>query len=150
MCIRDSPRDMAWMQAHAYLADAAATVGDARAAAMVYDLLVPYEDRNVGLWDINSGGAVAGYLGVAALAAGETEVAERHLDAAIEFNDRTGQPSPLLWSQLALARVRNQQGDIEAAKNLVDEITARSTGLGLAGLVAAAASLPTDPTPTRR
>ena len=64
------PRDLAWMQAMAYLAEVAAAVGDARHATALYELMAPYDGRNVGLWDIASGGAVAHFLGILARARG--------------------------------------------------------------------------------
>ena len=50
----------------AYLAEVAAAVGDPEHAATLYRLMAPYDGRNVGLWDIASGGAVAHFLGILA------------------------------------------------------------------------------------
>lgn len=99
------PRDLAWMQAMAYLADVVAAVGDARHASDLYELMSPYDGRNVGLWDIASGGAVAHFLGSLAARFGNLDRAVRHLRDAIDFNDRTGQIPAALWSRLRLAEL---------------------------------------------
>jgi DNA-binding SARP family transcriptional activator len=116
------PRDLAWLLAMAYLAEVAAAVGDTAHAAVLYQLLAPYDGRNVGLWDITSGGAVGHYLGILSMRTGDHQRARRHLHDAVAFNDRTGQIPAALWSRLRLAEVVLADGDREGAVGLAGEV----------------------------
>jgi len=137
------PRDLAWMLAMAYLAEVAAAVGDPGHADALYRLMVPYEGRNVGLWDIASGGAVAYFLGILAARAGDPDRAMRHLRDAIAFNDRTDQVPAALWSRLRLAEVVLANGDREAALGLATEVRTIAGQRGFTALEELAAGLAT-------
>ncbi|MDH4144887.1 MAG: AAA family ATPase, partial [Acidimicrobiia bacterium] len=130
------PRDLAWMQAHAFLAESAVILGDRRGAAELYRLLSPYASRNVALWDIAASGSVAGYLGLLAHFLGDDAAASGHLEAAIAFNQRSGQVPALLRSQAALVAVLARRGERSVADRLADEVATRAGGLGLAGIAA--------------
>ena len=128
------PRDLAWMQAIAYLAEVAAAVGDATHAVTLYELMVPYAGRNVGLWDIASGGAVAHFLGILAARAGNSELAMRHLRDAVDFNRRTGQVPAELWSRLRLAELLFDAGQDDGALTLARDVRAVARGRGFTAL----------------
>jgi DNA-binding SARP family transcriptional activator len=123
------PRDLAWMQAMAFLAEVVAATGEPDEATSVHDQLVPFDGRNVGLWDIASSGAVAHYLGILAARAGDAGQAERHLRDAVAFNDRTGQEPAALWSRTRLAALlaaTGRQGEaVELAADVVKRASSR-------------------------
>jgi DNA-binding SARP family transcriptional activator/tetratricopeptide (TPR) repeat protein len=135
------PRDLAWMQAIAYLAEVAAVVGDVTHAATLYELMAPYAGRNVGLWDIASGGAVAHFLGILAARTGNRELAMRHLREAIEFNRRTGQVPAELWSRLRLAELLLDAGQHDDATTLARHVRTVARGRGFTALDEAADGL---------
>lgn len=137
----DVPRDMAWMQAMSYAAEAATAVGDQPAIAALYELMAPYDGRNVGLWDIASNGAVAHFLGVLAACAGNDDRAAEHLDAAVAFNDRTGQVPAALRSRLARAELMAAAGDRQGAGRDARSIVAVAESRGYPVLAAAARPL---------
>jgi DNA-binding SARP family transcriptional activator len=135
------PRDLAWIQAMAYLAEVAAAVGLPEHATVIYGLMAPYDGRNVGLWDIASGGAVAHFLGILAARDGRTETAEHHLRDAIEFNDRTGQIPAGLWSRLRLAEIALAEDDPTRARGLIGDVGTIAHERGFIALEDAAGSL---------
>ena len=92
-----------------YLAEVAFAVGEPTSARLLYDLLSPFDGRNVGLWDIASNGAVAHYLGILAVRQDDLDTAEHHLRDAVSFNQRTGQLPSAAWSRLRLAQVLGDQ-----------------------------------------
>ncbi|MPY96025.1 MAG: AAA family ATPase [Acidimicrobiia bacterium] len=121
------PRDLAWMQAHAYLAELAAVLHAApvlpapldkgaleAAAADLHGALAPFGDRNVSLWDIASDGAVARRLGMLSRVLGEPDQEERCLRAAVAFDDRTGQLPAAARSRAELARTLRRRGEAGA------------------------------------
>jgi tetratricopeptide (TPR) repeat protein len=100
---RQVPRDLAWLQAHSYLAEVAVALDRPRPAGLLYRSLKPFAGRNVGLYDIASNGAVDYYLGVLAAATERRTTAIRHLRRAVGFNDRTGQVPAATRARVALA-----------------------------------------------
>lgn len=147
------PRDLAWMQAHAYLAELVARLHAApvlpapldggrlfEAAQALHDLLAPFADRNVSLWDIASDGAVARRLGLLCRVLGRDGEEEAHLRAAVAFDDRTGQRPAAARSRVELARtLRRRSGGADAAAEvaaLLDEARATAGELGLFAVTA--------------
>lgn len=89
--LADLPRDGNWPVALTALTEACAALGDARAAALLYDCLVPYAGRAVIV-----GGFAACYgsadrsLGRLATVLRRWPAAERHFEAALAFNEQLG------------------------------------------------------------
>jgi len=137
------PRDLAWMQAMSYAAETVATVGDDDAAAALYLLVAPYDGRNVGLWDIASNGAVAHYLGLLAVCLGDRPAAAEYFDAAVAFNDRTGQVPAALRSRLARAQLRAATGDRDGATRDAADVLAVAEPHGYPVLATSARPLAT-------
>jgi hypothetical protein len=82
--------DDSWLASVCFLAEAAALLGDAERAAVLYERLLPYVDRVAVTYSEISLGSVARYLGLLAAAIGRPSEAELHLDAAEETNRRIG------------------------------------------------------------
>ena len=75
----------------AALTEVCAELGDVpHHAAALYELLLPYEKFNAVLGIIAAFGAVSRYLGKLALSLSHLDEAIRHLQAAVEFNNRIG------------------------------------------------------------
>jgi hypothetical protein len=64
---------------------------DTARAAVLYDLLVPYEGRNVMLgWYEASFGSAARALGMLATLCGKFDQAETHFESALKMNEQLG------------------------------------------------------------
>ena len=85
------PRDGEWLATAAAAAEVCALLGDAQRAAILYELLLPFERHCV---VVSSGygflGSVACFLGQLAATAGKAEAAWRHFEVALEVNERIG------------------------------------------------------------
>ena len=120
------------------LADTCAFLGDARRAAELRDLLLPYAGRNV---VIVEGWACFGSadrpLGVLASTIGLWDDAEAHFEAALDLNARLGARPWLARTELAYARMllaRHQPGDAERARDVMRRAYATARSLGMTTL----------------
>ncbi len=105
-----------YLPATCTLAEVADALGDADRAAIIQRALEPYVTRiaTSGLAGISIG-PVSGYAGVAALAAGDLDAAERHLRMAIAHNVADGTRPHEARARLALSRVLAARSDPAAA-----------------------------------
>ena len=129
------PRDGLWMAGAAMLGEACAIVRDERAAAAVYDALVPYRDHNVVVGNaVSCQGSAERTLGLLAAALGRRDEAARHFEAALAFNARIG---ARVWTArtqhdyAAMLLERRDPGDRERAEALLAEAAAAADELGL-------------------
>jgi hypothetical protein len=129
---RRVPRDWYWLPAMAYLADVAAAVEDAGAAAALYAQLAPYADRTVQLSIMACWGSLHRQLGLLAAVAGRPATAERHFEAALVRN----QGAVLLEAetQCAYAALLAREGEAERAAALAARAEAVAAERGLEGL----------------
>jgi DNA-binding SARP family transcriptional activator len=128
------PFDQEWLFGMSLLAEIAALLGDAAAAPVLYELLVPWERCNAS--DAGEGirGAVARYLGLLATTARDWEPAERHFEDALAMNARMGLRPWLAYTQSDYARMllaRDSPGDRERARDLLDAAQATYRELGM-------------------
>ena len=132
------PRDLAWIQALAYLAEVACALGDAGGATTLATMLAPFAGRNVGLFDIASSGAVDYYLGLLAATSGHRTAAVRSLRRAVVFNDSSGQQPAAARARSALAWLLTQGSavDVAEAEGLRERALDDATRLGLGQLQA--------------
>jgi hypothetical protein len=84
------PFDEEWLVSTCLLADAAAVLGAAEASAVLYELLVPYDDHVAISYPEVSIGAVALRLGVLAATIGRRDDARRHFADALAMHARIG------------------------------------------------------------
>ena len=132
------PRDGLWMASMTYLTDVCNILGDNRRAAMLYDLLAPFEGRNVVVGNVNACyGALSRYLGALATSLRRWDEAERHFEDALAMNTRMEAPPWLAHTQhqyAAMLLLRNRPGDRERAVELLHNALAAARQLGMEGL----------------
>ena len=80
-----------------YAGAMAALLPDARLGAEVYSILAPYAGRGCSAGSGVSSGPVDGYLALAALGAGERDVAARHADDAERLAEQWRIPLFARW-----------------------------------------------------
>jgi DNA-binding SARP family transcriptional activator/tetratricopeptide (TPR) repeat protein len=88
--VQGLPFDQEWLYGMSLLAEAAALIDDADAAAVLYDALLPWAGLNA--VDVAEGcrGSVARYVGLLAATLGRREEAAEHFRRAIGENERMG------------------------------------------------------------
>ena len=139
-------RDLSWAATMAHLAEAAALLHDAGAAADIARLLEPWAGHVV---VIGSGalclGSASHHLGISLATAGDHVAASRHLADAVATNDAIGAPGLAARSRAALARTLRHLGRPAEAQALLHRAHATARDLGLAAL--AEETRPTAPAP---
>jgi hypothetical protein len=140
----DIPRDALWLVAMSLLAELCAQLDDQPRARRLYELLVPYEGRNVISMGAAYLGPVARYLGLLAMTIGETERALGHLETARAAAERMGARPTIVLTALDAAEVlarRSAPGDANRARALVDGVHRDAARQGMGGAVARAEDL---------
>ncbi|MEA2219044.1 MAG: eukaryotic-like serine/threonine-protein kinase [Solirubrobacteraceae bacterium] len=140
----DLPRDVSWLVTVALLAELCALLDDRPRAARLYELLVPFEGRNVVSTGAAYMGPVARYLGLLAMTTGAYERALGHLETARSAADRTGARPTAVLTALDAAEVlarRAAPGDAERGVALVERVAAEAAQLGLDGAIVRVADL---------
>jgi hypothetical protein len=134
------PRDVAWFGSLHGICEAAATIGAAEHAGVLYDLLAPEAGRFVVIaLGLGCTGSADRYLGALALAAGRVEQAVDHLEQALRAEAALPSPPLLARSQLWAARAlvaRGAPGDAERAATLRTAARETAAALGMAALAA--------------
>jgi DNA-binding CsgD family transcriptional regulator len=131
------PRDSLWPAALSYLAEACRATGDGRAAAQVYDHLLPYAGFNI---TVSGGmgwyGAADRYLGMLAEVGRRSDEALQHFEAALRFDRRLPSPTWTAHSCYELGRFLATKGPRhrERAETLLHEATAIADRLGMTAL----------------
>jgi tetratricopeptide (TPR) repeat protein len=143
--LRDFPRDNSWLPAVTLLADACTVVGDARRAALLYDLVLPYAGQVV-VAGVASActGAVDRSLGRLAVTLGRWAEAEQHFERALAMNRRLGGRPFVARTQYDLAAMwlsahdtgEGTDASIVRARELLDAAQVTAHGLGMAALEA--------------
>jgi len=132
----DVPRDALWIVSLALLAELCALLHDRPRARRLYELMVPYEGRNVVWMGAAYLGPVARYLGLLAMTNGEDERALGHLETARAAAERMGARPMVVLTALEAAEVlarRDAPGDRQRGRALVqrvldDPVTQRMEG----------------------
>jgi tetratricopeptide (TPR) repeat protein len=127
----------------AQLAQVCATIGAVEHAAQLYDLLLPYAERNVLL-----GGPVTVYFGPVAHELGLLALLMGRVEDALAYFEQAARMETALGARPYLARTRfeqagallrrNAEGDRESARNLFTHVLQDAKGMGMDGLAAKA------------
>jgi DNA-binding CsgD family transcriptional regulator len=130
--------DAIWVASIAYLAEVCVWLGDAARAARLYDLLMPYAERNIVFGaHTASFGAAARLLGMLATTLQRWDAAEQHFDYALAFDARTGARPWLAHSRCEFAAMlmrRAHSGDPDRALPLLAAALTDARELGMRGL----------------
>ena len=127
------------------LAEVAGRLSDEQGSAILYDLLLPWRNRQL----LPSGGAVAygsasRQLGILAATLRRWESAEQHFEEALAMNTRMGAKLWVARTQLDYARMllgRAAAGDVEQATDLLDSALATAREIGMAKVASDCESL---------
>lgn len=144
------PRDSSWLVSTAVLAELCAYLEDVERASALFELLLPYADRNV-LVGITSPvvwqGSVAHYLGILATTLERWDDADRYFDAAASMS-RTMRALPwLVRTQHARAAMILGRGGSEAERSsraVLNDANELAAGAGLELLVERGRALETS------
>jgi tetratricopeptide (TPR) repeat protein len=138
------PRSNEWLFSMGMLAEVAELIGDPGPARTMYDLLVPFGRYNAATADYISMGAVSRYLGLLALTLARPDDALRHLEEALDANQRMGARPWATHTRCDLARAllaRDGPGDRELAEELLGETLRACKELQMNALETRAAGL---------
>jgi tetratricopeptide (TPR) repeat protein len=128
------PRDMFWFTAVCVLSEACWHIGDRERAAVLYEMLLPYKDRNVQVTQAAFWGSAERFLGLLAATMGRWEVALEHARSAIAKNEASGCPVAAAivrrdYAEMLLAR--RAPGDIGTAVGLLREMLQEAEATGM-------------------
>ncbi|MGB4361947.1 MAG: response regulator transcription factor, partial [Rhodoferax sp.] len=142
------PHDAIRIASLAYLAEVCVWLGDAVRASTLFELLLPYAERNLVFGaHTASFGAAARLLGMLATTLQRWEVAQQQFEYAIEFDQRSGGRPWLAHSRHAYAVMllrRGGSGDQARALPLLDASLAESRQLGMVRLERAVLGMQAD------
>jgi DNA-binding CsgD family transcriptional regulator/tetratricopeptide (TPR) repeat protein len=147
------PRDAHWLSGITLLSEVCAFLGDARRAAVLYHLLLPYAGRNIVLGAaLACRGAVSRILGVLATVLARWDAAAQHFEEALTMNARLGASGWLAhtyheYAMLLLAR--DQRGDRAHARALLEQALRIYRDLGVPYFAAKAEALLGHPSRAR-
>jgi DNA-binding CsgD family transcriptional regulator/tetratricopeptide (TPR) repeat protein len=141
----DLSRDRLFVNGLVTMAQVAVSLRDARRAAILYDLLLPYAERAVVVgWAAGCNGAAARSLGLLAATMRRWEAAELHFDAALALNEQMGAWLWVARTQLAYAAMLTQRGwpgDRERGLEQVSRALVAAQEMGMDRIIAPAAAL---------
>jgi DNA-binding SARP family transcriptional activator/tetratricopeptide (TPR) repeat protein len=127
-------RDNEYLFSLAFVADAIEALANVRAAAVLYDLLVPYAHLNASNADEVAIGSVSRTLGVLASVLSRWDDGARHFEAAASHNRRMGARPWLAHTQHDHARMllaRGMPGDRDRARQLLAAAREQYEELGM-------------------
>ncbi|MDX1606653.1 MAG: LuxR C-terminal-related transcriptional regulator, partial [Candidatus Competibacterales bacterium] len=129
------PHDALWSTSMTYLAQVCVYLDDAGHAASLYEHLRAYTGRNIvtGAHTVCLGSADR-FLGMLAMTRQQWDRAERHFQAALAMDERTGGRPWLAHSQYQYARLLAQRKQLESALSLLEAALATARELGMAAL----------------
>jgi class 3 adenylate cyclase/tetratricopeptide (TPR) repeat protein len=134
--LRRIPRDNAWGPTMAIASIVCARLGDADQAAILYELLSPY-DHLIASHPLAWYGAFALHLGALSTTLGRYNDAEGHFSSAADIHERIAAPGALARTRLEWARMllnRRHPGDPERARELLDRALATAREIGQANV----------------
>jgi hypothetical protein len=134
----DLPRDAIWLWLMTNFAEVCVFLGDSARAKILYEMLLPYADRNVATTAYVCCGSVSRSLGLLAGVMRRWEDAVGHFDDAVGMNTRMGARPWVARTQHdygAMLLTRGAPGDGERARALLNEARDTARALGMKGLL---------------
>jgi DNA-binding CsgD family transcriptional regulator len=132
------PWDQLWLGSVTALAEVATLLVDRACTAILYDLLLPYAQRNVMVGVPNCFGSAAAYLGGLAAILGRWEAAAQHFEDALMMNARLGIRPFLARAQYRYGVMlvqRSQSADRARGLELLTQAQATAQELGMSYLL---------------
>jgi eukaryotic-like serine/threonine-protein kinase len=148
----DIPRDLFWLLRLSSLAEACVVAGDDEGARRLYELLLPFADRNAASYTQQPFGPVALRLGMLAAMLELWDEAEQHFETALARCELLGARAIRARVLLEYARAllgRSSEGDVERAAALLEGARRLGEDLDLKGVLRQAAALAPVPEPAR-
>jgi tetratricopeptide (TPR) repeat protein len=140
------PRDYTWLSSVAFLSEVCASLGDADRAAMLYQLLLPYAERNVVAGRLSACvGPVARFLGMLARMMGRYGEAAQHFEEALASGRRMGARPLMARTQYeygALILAHSRPDELDKARSLIGQALATARELGMVRLEQQVLTLP--------
>jgi DNA-binding SARP family transcriptional activator/tetratricopeptide (TPR) repeat protein len=133
------PRDMFWFTCVCVLAETCALIRDTARASVLYEMLLPYKDRNVQVTRAACWGSCERFLGLLAAAGTQWEAASGHYEEAIAKNTAGGLPGGVSLVQRDYAEMlvaRRADGDLDRARDLFRENLRAAEAAGMRQLTA--------------
>ncbi|MEE8519021.1 MAG: hypothetical protein V3S98_07845, partial [Dehalococcoidia bacterium] len=133
----DIPRDTMWIATMAFLAEVCAYLRDATRAETLYEMLLPWDGKNVLGGFALCYGPVARFLGLLAATMSRWEEGEGHFKSALEMSGRMSSKPWLTHIQVDYAEMllgRAGPGDEGRAAQLLDEAADIAGKLGMSSL----------------
>ena len=130
-------RNIAWLPAMSFLAEACAVLQDVRGARELYEALRAFDGRLVTLPPLILYGPVSYYLGRLAATLGDWEQAVRHFDEALKLAGRAQARRWLARTQVAYSAMlleRRGRDDVLLARGLLLDAARIAAELGMEGL----------------
>ncbi len=140
----DFPRDHLWISIVSWFSEVCAFLRDARRARTLYEMLLPYADRNVANPAYVCYGSASRSLGILATTMYRWEEAERHFEHALAMNTRMSARPWVAHTQqdyAAMLLARGAPGDRERALALLTEAGETARQLGMKSLLDKAETL---------
>ncbi len=131
----DIPLDQNWLISITLLAEVCASLADVRRAGLLYDLLLPYAERNImvgGAMACN--GPAARFLGQLSATMERWQDAEQHFERALAMSTRMGARPYVAHTQREYAEMllaREEPADAERAAALLREAVQMADDLGM-------------------
>jgi class 3 adenylate cyclase len=128
------PVDSLWLLSLCWLAESCSVLRDRERAQAIYERLLPHAKRNVVVANAAVNGSVERSLGQLAATLGRYADAERHFEAAIDFDRRLGARPLQARVQVDFARMlldRDGPGDRARALRLANDALAVTQDLGM-------------------
>ncbi len=132
-------RDNEWLLGIGLASEACSLLGDAAAAAVLYEQLRPFAGRHAIGHAEGSLGVTDRYLGLLAATMGRLDAADEHLTAAIRLNEQMGARPWTAHTQYDLAGVLVERGgpeDRKRARELQGEALEAARSMGMDALEA--------------
>jgi DNA-binding CsgD family transcriptional regulator len=126
----DIPRNWLWLPIMTMLSETCIALGDTPRAARLYEILLPYADRNVtGNTAIVCFGSVSYFLGRLAALMTRWEDAARHFDQALTMNERMGLKPWIAhtlraYAHLLVSRPNRAAGELARAREMLEQAVA--------------------------
>jgi eukaryotic-like serine/threonine-protein kinase len=138
------PRNDEWLYGMTLLADVAGVLRDVERSAVLYELLLPFRERNAVSAPDACSGSVARSLGVLAGTLGRLDEAQRLFEDALDSNAKIGARPWVAQTQYDYARMLHERAGPEKAQRKLRLLTdcRRAAGeLGMRSLLARASDL---------